>query len=38
MLGHGLEELAQYMDRWRARMNAVTSLRVPLNAGNFLTD
>ena len=38
MWGHGLEELAQYRDRWRARMNALMSLRDPLNAGNFLTN
>ena len=30
-------ELAQGQDRWRALVRAVITLRVPYNAGNFLT-
>ena len=29
--------LAQYRDRWRTLLSAVMNLRVPWNAGNFLT-
>jgi hypothetical protein len=36
-LGMDWIELAQVRDRWRARVNAVMSLQVPYNVGNFLT-
>jgi hypothetical protein len=30
-------DLAQYRDGWRALVNTVMNLRLPYNAGNFLT-
>jgi hypothetical protein len=32
-----LIDLAEDRDRWRALVNAVMNLQIPLNAGNFLT-
>jgi hypothetical protein len=30
-------DMAQYKDKWRAIVNAVMNIRLPQNAGNFLT-
>jgi len=35
--GIDLIDLAQTSDGWRTLANAVMNIRVPLNAGNFLT-
>jgi hypothetical protein len=35
--GHGLNNLAQGIDKWNATANKVMNFQVPQNAGNFLT-
>ena len=30
-------DFAQHREKWRAVVNAVTNIRIPQNAGNFLT-
>jgi len=35
--GIGWIDLAQDRDSWQALVNAATNIRVPYNAGNFLT-
>ena len=36
--GGGMDTIDLAQDRWRALVNAVMKLRVPKNAGNFLTN
>ena len=35
---HGLDDVAQNRGRWQVRVNAVMNLRVPSNAGKFLSN